>query len=93
MSQNDVSLLDPNIVGKFYLGKNPEDGVNLVWGKILERVDDTYTVGFFEWKEIVTEVGHSASLSAEAIKDWTFFATEDGLNSAIIDLFKANSNG
>jgi hypothetical protein len=93
MSESEVSQHDLNIVGKFYLGKNPEDGINLVWGTILERVDNTYLVGFFEWKEIVTEVGHTANLSAEQIKDWKFFETADELNSAVLNLFEANTNG
>ena len=93
MSNESEVSNDLNVVGKFYLGKNPEDGINHVWGKILERVDEAYLVGFFEWKEIVTEVGHTANLSADQIKDWKFFETADDLNSVVLNLFKGNANG
>jgi hypothetical protein len=79
-----------NIVGKFFLGKDPTRHVDYVWGRILRVCKGKVECGFFNWKQ---DAGESdfvrATVTPLGMNGWRFYSNTQDLNAAVADLSRS----
>ena len=80
-------MSNTEIVGKFFLGKDPTRHVDYVRGKILARERKKFLVGFFSWKPDANESDFvPATVTPVQMNGWRFYPTTQDLNAAVADL-------
>ena len=83
-----------NIVGKFFLGKDPSRHVDYVWGRILRacKGKSKFECGFFNWKPDASESDFvRATVTPVQMNGWRFYPTATALNAAVAELSRSLS--
>jgi hypothetical protein len=77
-----------NILGKYFLGKDPARHIDYVWGRILRDLGKgKFECGFFNWKPDASESDFvPATVTALQMNGWRFYSTAQDLNAAVADL-------
>lgn len=76
-----------NIVGKFFLGKDPTRHADYVWGRILRVRRGKFECGFFRWEPGASESDFvRATVTPRQMNGWRFYSTTQDLNAAVATL-------
>jgi hypothetical protein len=86
-------MSNTEIVGKFFLGKDPTRHVNYVWGQVLEGLNERagHVYGFFPWGvDVEPKPEFRTALSPEQAVGYRYFSTAQELNDAVRELAHAH---